>query len=236
MVSWLQPLASMLRAIAVSLLALLAACEEPSSGVDGGSGHPDAAPGQDGGGDDTPDAGTGGLTIHFTAGLPNVAPAVTLDEARIWLRDVRAIGDSAPGDSRTSLDEAELDARSDREPAPIAFALAPPGIYSRLDMRLGQTDGDGSQGYELRGHVTIDSSTFELEVTDRGATDAISVALGGLVVDNASDVTIAIDLSFLGGIDWASAPRDGQKITLDEGAALTLEVRAGIVSAFAVVP
>jgi hypothetical protein len=226
----------MLRAIAVPLLAMFAACEEPSSGADGGPGTPDAAPGQDGGGADTPDSGTGGLTIHFTAGLPNVAPEVTLDEARIWLRDVRAIGDSAPGDSRTSLDEAELDARSDREPTPITFPLAPPGIYSRLDMRLGQTGGDGRQGYELRGHVTIDAASVELEVTDQGATDAISVALGGLAVDDASDVTIAIDLSFLGGIDWASAPRDGQKITLDEGDALTLAVRAGMASAFAVVP
>jgi len=218
----------MLRATAV-LLVLAAGC---TATPPGGEGVPDAAAGPDGGERDGPTAG--GLLIHLVArpALPSVSTTVSVSECKLWLRDVRAIGDAAPGDDRTSLAEAQLDFRSDRNPGDIEFPLAPPGLYSELDARLGQNGGQGGNGYEIHGTVQIGPESFELEVDDEQAWGTISIDLGTLRVDGPTVTTIALDLSFLGAIDWASLPRDGDKIRLDSSSAAAAQFRAGVLGAF----
>jgi hypothetical protein len=232
----------MLRAIVVVVLAVtgLAACSgAPVGSVDGG-GPPDGGTTlpSDGRDIDGPPTG-GGLIFDFAAAPPLAQPfgAVTVDEMRVWLRDVRAIGDSAPGDSRTSLAYADLDYRPDRDPTAIQFPLAPPGRYSSLDARLGQVSGGGNNGYELRGHVVVGGKTYELHVSDQDATDPISVALGGLPVEGTTVVGVRLDLSFLGRLDWSQAVHGGNdKIELDSSSPFTAQVRAGVIAAWTLAP
>jgi len=235
----------MLRATVSVFALVLAGCSAGAAGVDAGSdaGRVDGGPSpvdSGGGAADGPPVGSAGLTFRFSANpaLPQVATNVSVDEIRIWLREIRALGDSAPGDSRTSLAEGDLDLRTDRAPAPFAFPLAPPGIYSAFDVVLGQVGGGGDdKGYEIRGHVTIGGQAFELDVVDTEASEAIKVDLGGLRVEDATTVTIRINLDFLGDIDWASAPRDNDKIVLRAGDTTTQAISAGMMtSVFSLAP
>jgi len=223
----------MLRAIAVGLVAAALGCSSSApGGIDAGGA--DAPPlGPDGGSVDidAPPAGVG-LELDFVASpaLPAVASGVTIDEVRVWLRDVRVLGDAAPGDSRTSLAQLELDFESGRNPAPVLFPQAPPGNYSQLAGRLGRTDG--SQSFEIQGSVMIAGQPHELEIRDRNIAD-VSVALDVRVETQAVAVTVALDLAFLGGIDWSSAPQDNNgRIELDSGGPIVDAVRAGLAAGF----
>jgi hypothetical protein len=215
----------MRRAIAAAFL-LAAGCSAGPAGGDGGAA--DAPPGADA------PLGAGGLTFQLVArpALAHVAANVDVNEIRFWLRDIRAIGDAAPGDARTSLAEAQLDYRTDRDPDPIPFPLAPPGLYSELEARLGQVGGGGGNGYEIRGTVSVGGTTYELEINDESASGTITVPLGGLRVDNQTIATVALDLSFLGAIDWAAAGHDQDRIALDSSSPTTAQVRAGMLVAF----
>src|SRR5262249_10863665 len=146
-------------------------------------------------------------------------------------RDVRVIGDSAPpGDPRTSLAELELDFESGRNPAPVSFPQAPPGNYSQLAARLGRSDG--SQSFEIQGTVTIAGLPHELEIRDNDIAD-VSVALDVRVETQAVAVPVALDLSFLGAIDWSTAPEDASgRIELEEGGPIVAAVRAGLAAGF----
>ena len=223
----------MLRAIAVGLVAAAAGCSSPATGgVDGGGGG-DAPPSDRDGGPndvDAPPAGVG-LELDLVApGLPWVATGVAVERVRLWLRDVRVIGDSAPGDARTSLAQLELDFEPGRDPPPVSFPQAPPGNYSQLAARLGRSDG--SQSFEIQGTVTIAGQPHELEIRDLNIAD-VSVALDVRVETAAVAVTVALDLSFLGGIDWSSAPQDGNgRIQLEDGGPIVDAVRAGLVAGF----
>jgi hypothetical protein len=200
----------------------------------GGSGlGPDAGRGPDAVGGDGP-AGSGGLTIDLVAqpALDHVAPGVAIDELRLWLRDVRAIGDAAPGDGRTLLTAVVLDYRSDHDPDAIAFPLAPPGLYSEIDAHLGQ----GGDGFELRGTVTVAGRSVELEIRDQTASGTIMIPLGALRVDNGTHVTVTMDLAFLGAIDWATLAGSDDKIELEGDNPATQTVLAGILAAFQVGP
>jgi hypothetical protein len=179
------------------------------------------------GGDDEPDArvidaadgGGGGASLGFEFPTAPVLPAtvgvVEVDELRVWLRDVRATGDSAPGDDRTTRADLELEWREGRMPSPLVFGSAPPGVYARLDARLGRSSGD-DHTWELRGRVHRSDGVFELEL-EGGATAAISVSLDALTLGATPRVaTIELSLAFLATIDWESLPTDGDHIDLDD--------------------
>lgn len=225
----------MLRAIAAGLVAAALGCSSPAPGdVDAGGGGADGPPvDRDAGPSDidAPPAGVG-LELDFVTlqTLPAAASGVQIDEVRLWLRDVRVIGDSAPGDSRTSLAQLELDFEPGRSPAPVSFPQAPPGNYSQLAARFGRSDG--SQSFELQGTVTIAGQPHELEIKDDNIAD-VSVALSVSVETQAVAVTVALDLSFLGSIDWSSAPQDGNgRIQLEDGGPIVDSVRAGLAAGF----
>src|SRR5262249_42225514 len=95
-----------------------------------------------------------------------------------------------------------------------------------------QAGGGGNNGYEIHGTVTIGATTYELEIQDELASGTIAVPLGGLRVESQTSATVALDLSFLGAIDWSAAPPDQEKIQLDSADPLTSQVRAGILAAF----
>jgi len=207
----LQRFTSMLRATSVALLLALAACP--------GGGEPDA--GLDAG----PDGG--GLELVFSAHpeLPAVATGVAIAEIQLTWRNVRAIGDSAPGDDRTSVAELELKWRPDDPPSALAFPAAPPGLYSRLEASLTRV--------EIRGSVRLlDGLDHPLEI-DLDGSAAIAISLSGLALDaGGRTATIVLDPAFLGQLDWNAAPRDGDKVVIETEDTLAPAIRTGVAGAF----
>src|SRR4029079_15907615 len=172
----------------VPLALLLAACSV-SSGSRADSG-PD--PGEDGGGPG-PDAGEGaaGLVLEFH-GMPMLTASLggdfnaELEEVRIVLENVRAVGDAAPGDERTTRDELRLDwygASDDdggdpanNEPVLVTFDQAPPGLYSNIYSEVVH--------YRMQGQVEVESNEREFDINDSPSTAlAISISLGGVTLE-----------------------------------------------------
>jgi hypothetical protein len=208
------------RFLLVAATLLFAACSAP------GEDEPDGG-GRDG------DGGGAALSFELTTApaVPGTVGAVEIDELRVWLRDVRAIGDSAPGDERTSIAELELEWRAGRAPAPVVFSAAPPGVYARLDARLGRTGGGGN-AWELRGRVRRSDGVFELEIEDEQLA-AISVSLDALTLGATSRVvTIELALGFLSSVDWQSLPVDGDRIRLEPGAPQLAPISAALAAGF----
>lgn len=143
-----------------ALLAALTGC-----GIDGvGPGTPDATTTTGDGGDlgDAMQQPTTGL--HFTfRSAPEALPTpphgefdIRIERADFYLVDVRAVGDAAPGDSRTTVGSLALDFRL----AALELSLpnAPPGVYSFLIAEVNR--------YDIRGRIKLGDDNVEFEIKD----------------------------------------------------------------------
>ena len=183
----------------VLALLLAAACS-----VESGS-RPDSGPvaGEDGGGPgpDAPVAGAAGLTLQFR-GVPPLPANLDgafeprLDWVRIDLENVRAIGDSAPGDERTTRDELSLawsagdgdDDEPENDPVVVSFDQAPPGLYSHVLVQLTH--------YQLEGTVDIEDNDRDFDIDDTPSSPlAISIALGGVTLEAGETRQLTIDVA-----------------------------------------
>jgi hypothetical protein len=216
----------------LALAGCVGGCEPDTGGlgvVDAGRDAPDAR---------RPDAGgaAAGLILEWKVvpALPAALPGdVRLTEVRLNLRDVRVLGDSAPGDGRTAVDRLELTWRVDQGPAPLAFLQAPPGLYSSLRYRVGDGDEDG---IELSGTVRRDGEDVDFEIEDSMAL-GIDVPLS-LELTPGEQVTLEVRLdtaAVLGGIDWSEAEVEDGEIKLDDDSAQLQGVRDRLRTAFSVV-
>lgn len=215
----------MLRAISLLGVLALAGCPAPGDAPDAGTDAGDDA--------DVPPP-TGGLVFEF--GIDPVVPGsvgakVRVDEVRVYWLDVRAIGDSAPGDSRTSRASLDLVWQSESSPGPLAFPQAPPGLYSRLEARI----GGGQRAYEIRGAVMLrDGGTESFEIRDE-AQESISISLAGVVV-NSAPVTarVTMSLSFLASVDWDGLWDDRHDLKIEAGDPAVGAISAAVATSFAV--
>src|SRR6266540_1978898 len=109
-----RPAPARLFVLALAVFGLVG-CAGNLYGDDDQAGDHDSGPGAHDGG--VPDAvpGASGLVLHWVADpqppaagtADGLAPSVTIKEVELNLFVVRAIGDSAPGDARTSVAELE---------------------------------------------------------------------------------------------------------------------------------
>lgn len=169
-----------------------------------------------------PDAGvdsqTGqGLALTWQAipAIPGDAGSnVSVSDVSILVRDLRAIGDSAPGDERTSTGALELAWSSSRSPAAIRYPEAPAGIYSHLDLRA---DGGLFDAVRLHGtarHAGVDYP-FELELD---GPISVSMPLSLELPPNAgAAIRIDVDLgSVARAVDWDAAVVEEGKLHVEE--------------------
>ncbi len=214
----------MLRAILPVLVLALAGCPGPGEVADAGmDAHDDV---------DAPTA-TGGLVFQFTTDPAVPGPVGTrfhVDEVRVYWHDVRAIGDSAPGDSRTSRDSLDLSWQSGASPGPLAFPQAPPGIYSVLEARI----GGGRRSCEIKGTVTLrDGGTESFEIDDE-TLESISIPLSGVVVNTATvTTTVTLSLAFLSSVDWDRLWDDRHDLRIEAGDPEAAAISAALAGSFA---
>ena len=232
------------RCVPVALFALLAAACSVESGSrpDGG-----VVPGQDGGGPG-PDApvGSAGLVLEFR-GLPALPAALggdfdaELDEVRLDLEDVRAVGDAAPGDERTSRDELRLEWRGgassgeggddepQNEPVVVTFDQAPPGLYSRLFAEL--------VAYQIEGTVVVaEGGERDFEIDDSPSTGiAISISLGGVTLEAGETRRIIVEVSCADAVldtPWDQVEEDEGELVVEDGSPQVAAVREAMQAAF----
>jgi hypothetical protein len=180
-----------------------------------------------------------GLIITWVAApsLPGeAAEHLDIAAATFQLRNVRALGDAAPGDARTSRSALELSWADGRGPGPLVFGAAPPGLYSHLELELG--GGNADEAYWLRGEREEDDEEGEdeelrWEIRDQG-TLAVTVPLDVTVaVGEVEHVVIGIDVGDLvRRVDWSQvAVQNGVQLVDDTSAqidALRARVAAGV--------
>lgn len=207
-----------------------------------GCGSPSETPAADaephtGDGDGGPaDAGmtSAGLVLEFR-GDPTLPAELggdfdaVLGAVRLDLEDVRAIGDSAPGDERTTRASFQLDwyaegqdgeeereeetGDANNDPARVTFADAPPGLYSLVLAQVVH--------YRVRGTVVVDAVTREFEIEDDPPSDlAISVDLDGLVLepDAVREVELVVSVAAaIAELRWDEVtPDDDGTLEVDE--------------------
>jgi hypothetical protein len=182
-------------------LALCAGCpgeEPPGTTID--ASMVDAGRLGDGG---TP--GSGGLVFDFEPHheFPDdVGSNVVVDGMEIHATDLRAFGDSAPGDARTTAASLDM-AYAAGLPAPrLTYPMAPPGLYSRLDLTVASYHMTGT----ARGS---DNNTHPFDILDT-APLSVSVALVAVELVAGTTLTVPVDVrpDFVSSIDWSSVTPD----------------------------
>jgi hypothetical protein len=185
---------SMCRAVAWSglLLVLLGGCPGTSTEVDAGR---DAAE-------------PVGLRFAFRVDPEleeEIGGNVTVRSISLELRDLRAFGDSAPGDVRTTLEALDVAFAGGQDSVLFELPQAPPGLYSRLDLRV--------ERYTVRGVVSSGGSERTFEVQD-GQPLALSVALDHVELPGGERITVELEVraDFISSIDWSSVTPDGEGV------------------------
>ncbi|MCE9577925.1 MAG: hypothetical protein K8W52_32640 [Deltaproteobacteria bacterium] len=178
------------------------------------------------------DGNTGtGLTFSWQSvpTIPgDVGGGASIDEAQLIVRNLRAIGDSAPGDERTTTPMATLLWNGQTTPAAINYPLAPPGLYSHVELRA---DGGLFDALVIHGHAVQGGTTypFELEV-DGPISMSLPLSLE-LPAGGSASARIDIDLgAVVDTIDWETATIDDGKLRYEASSSSTAAaaLKAGV--------
>lgn len=204
-------------------VAALAACGPGDIGADAGDDDPD------GGG-----SGDSGLRVTWTGrGLGAPGDDLVIDRVRINLRDLRVVGDAAPG-NETYVAALALDLR-DTEAIETYLDRAPPGMYSALEFSVdGGADEEAS--WEMLGTVDLGGEIVDWQIEDEGMLP-VDLALVGLDLPAGETRTIAVDLdaaAVVDDLDWEALEGNEDRITIDEDSPLMPALRGRLVDAFSI--
>jgi hypothetical protein len=138
---------------------------------------------------------------------------LTVSGVSLELRDIRLIGDAAPGDSRTSRDQLKLSWPASAVPV-VSFGNAPPGLYSRLRATVREFDVDAQVQRDQ------DDSPWQLELDTEGNPVQLDIALGDVILPVGGLVTLEVDFELdkvLKDIDFGSIEVEDGEGELDPG-------------------
>ena len=208
----------MLRVACIAALAMLAACP---GGDDDGPG-PDAA-------------GDQGLLITWstTPAIPGDAGGPTVSVVEVELSSLRALGDAAPGDARTTATDLELDWRAGISAPPLAFPAAPAGLYASLELGSGGDD----EHVKLEGTVVVRSETYTYRIEDETPL-SLSLPVDAMVEPGArTEIPVVLDVAaVLAAVPFDQLEPDGTELRLESGDPEMAAVRAALTTAFHVAP
>ncbi|HLL20889.1 MAG TPA: hypothetical protein VK427_02110 [Kofleriaceae bacterium] len=168
------------------------------------------------------DASIGGLTIELVAlgGVPQMAaPTVEILSVTIGMKSLRAIGDSAPGDLSTTRLDRELVWSETRTPIPQLFPHAPPGLYSRVEIRIADWPA-ASAAIGVTGRAVRAGTLVPFEIKGESIDVPIDVVVNTQLQPREFVIsTIQVDVAALvRDIDWNTVPLTGDgKIVIGDG-------------------
>lgn len=194
-------------------LALLSAICAWSVGCSG------TAPGGPDGGREA-DAGVVSTGLAFSWSAVPTPPAdveddLELTDVQFRLRAIRAVGDAAPGDERTTRDSLNIRWAEDDEPSVLSFENAPPGFYSQFEFRI--DGGGGDESVAFKGRVRINGTWEDFQIDDERVS-GVSLSLQDLQLAAGENQTVEIIFDLkdaFDSIEWENAPIDDGKRTIE---------------------
>lgn len=186
------------------------------------------------------DAPPGGLVIELVAknGVPQTIEGdVVIERLVLGVTMLRAIGDAAPGDVRTTRTDDKLPAfewKDSQNPVPHLFPDAPPGMYSTVELRVADSI-HADVAVSVSGRVPRGGNVVPFEVTSIVANVPISVAVTTLLPPRGIETTtIEVDVADLvEDIDWGQVPLSGEgRLFIGDGDAQMSKMTSQIAGAF----
>jgi hypothetical protein len=162
------------------------------------------------------DAAISGLVLDFVAknGVPQTLEGdVVVERVVLGITMLRAIGDAAPGDLRTTRTEDKLgdfDWRDGLSPIPHLFEEAPPGMYSTVELRIAKSMR-ADAAVDIFGRVPRAGNLVPFEIKAVAPNVSISVDVNKVLPPRGLEtITIQLDVeSLVEDIDWSAVPLTG---------------------------
>ena len=184
------------------------------------------------------DASIAGLTIELVAkgGVPQM-PDVDVEITKVTMgaRAIRAIGDAAPGDMRTTRSSYEFEWRDNLMPIPLTFSAAPPGLYSTVELDVADSDAS-TTALTILGRTRRAGDLVPFEIVNFTANVPITVAVETVLPPREiAVVSIEVDVAALiAAIDWSAIPLTGDgRLYMTDGDPQMDSVIAAVATAFA---
>jgi hypothetical protein len=195
----------------------------------------DARPTQDG------TLGPSGLIVEWSSSpsmWPSTTNGIKLEKAQFYLGSLRVIGDSAPGDERTTVQDVEMVWEGSTRPSAFEFKGAPTGLYSQIAILFDrQSSGSGSDdNYIIEGEVNVNGTDFEFRVKDDRPLQ-FNVTIDEMVRPGEM-ATIPLRINFsaaLESVDWDMITPDDGKLKLEDGDTQMSAFRTKLTQSFEVV-
>jgi hypothetical protein len=173
-----------------------------------------------------PDAAIGGLVVELVAknGVPQTtSDGVDINYVQLGAKMIRVIGDAAPGDVRTTRTAIEFEwmdtPAGPTVPIPHLFEQAPPGMYSTLDLRVGDSEKSDA-ALLIRGRVSRGGNVVPFEVQSLAADIPVAVSIAMALPPRAlATLSIELDVaSLIEDVDWNAIPLTGEgRVFLGDG-------------------
>jgi hypothetical protein len=166
---------------------------------------------------DAPPAGAPGLVVTWSTKAPvpgPIATGLTVDSITLKVRNLRAIGDSGNGDSRTSQEESTVAWSATDKPRDVSFPDAPTGLYAKVSFELDGQILDSS--FEVQGTVDVGGTIKHYDIHDRDESNlSLPVALT-LLPGGHGDFDLVLDLApALATIDFTTLHTDDDVLQCD---------------------
>jgi hypothetical protein len=171
------------------------------------------------------DARTGGLVIEMVVkgGVPQmVGEEIEIELLEIGALMLRAIGDSAPGDHRTTFPkpDASFLFQSGAPAVPLLLPEAPPGLYSAVEMHVADTEASLHGAVYMLGRVRRGGTVVPFEIKNVASDVKVNVAVAvALVPREFATATVELDAAELvEDIDWDNVAITGDgKLYIGDG-------------------
>lgn len=154
---------------------------------------------------------------------------VEIEVVKIHATQLRVIGDSAPGDMRTTRTDKDFLWRDLQGSVPQKFDKAPPGVYSEVELQLG-----GEDAVLVTGRAARAGNLFPFEIRSK-ASIPVNIAVNTeLVAREFATSTIEVDVAaFIEDVNWDAVPlTTDERLFIGDGDPEMTSVVANVRTAF----
>jgi len=159
---------------------------------------------------------------------------VEITKVTIGATTIRAIGDAAPGDVRTTRDKYQFEWRDNLSPIPLIFTSAPPGLYSRVDFQVNDS-AVSADAINIIGHARRGGMLLPFEIDNNNSEIPIDVGINTVLAPReVAMTTIELDVADLvDDIDWTTVTVTGDgRLYITDGDPAMTNIVSNLATAF----
>jgi len=166
---------------------------------------------------------------------------VEISYVLISVKTLRAIGDAAPGDVRTTRTDPDLDPMvwqasptGPLVPVPHLFPQAPPGVYSTIELRIDDSSLSAA-AFDITGRVTRGGNLVPFEIQSRMTELSVEIAVMTVLPPRElATASISVDVAeLIEDVDWDSVPLTGEgRLFIGDGDPNMADVISELATAF----